>query len=91
MPETALPAGIDLDALADAIAERLAARTRLPALLDQQAAMAFVGLSRSGWFRARSAGSLPKPVFIEGNGDRWRRKDLEEWVDRQKPRRSRQR
>lgn len=70
-----------------AVAE--AVGTPLPLLLGQPAAMAYVGLSRSSWFRAKSAGQLPRPVYVEGSGERWRRKDLDAWVERLKPHRRR--
>ncbi|MBA4191834.1 MAG: hypothetical protein C0467_27965 [Planctomycetaceae bacterium] len=71
------------EAIASAVAERIGKPT--PQLLDQSAARVFLGLSRSGWFRAKSADLLPRAVHIEGSGDRWRRKDLDNWIDRQKP------
>jgi predicted DNA-binding transcriptional regulator AlpA len=58
-----------------------------PALLDQPAAIVFTGLSRSGWFRLKATGKLPAPVHVEGSGERWRTKDLEDWIARMKPRR----
>ncbi|VTR94739.1 unnamed protein product [Gemmata massiliana] len=30
-------------------------------------------------------GSLPKAVHVEGSGDRWRRADLDKWIERLKP------
>lgn len=84
MADTTLTA--DLAALVKgAIAEAIGAP--VPLLLDQPAAIAYTGLSRSGWFRLKSADLLPRPVHVEGSGDRWRRKDLDAWAERQKPRR----
>jgi predicted DNA-binding transcriptional regulator AlpA len=74
-----------VEAITAAVAERL--DTPLPQLLDQTSARKYLGLSRSGWFRAKSADLLPKPLFIEGSGERWRRKDLDGWLERQRPRR----
>jgi predicted DNA-binding transcriptional regulator AlpA len=61
----------------------------LPLLLTQEQAWAFVGLSRSAWYALRAADALPKPIMIPGAGQRWRRKDLEAWVDRLQPTRQR--
>lgn len=77
-----------LAAVRAAIAEELAAAS-VPQLLDGVQARKYVGLSRSGWFRALSAGRLPKPVFVEGSGERFRRVDLDKFVERLKPRRKR--
>jgi predicted DNA-binding transcriptional regulator AlpA len=77
----------DLDLVADAIAAKLSQRFDRPALLNQVDALAYVGLPRSSWYRAKSAGSLPAPVFIEGVGSRWRKRDLDTWIERLKPRR----
>jgi hypothetical protein len=73
-----------LDAVKAAVAEAL---ETIPALLDGAQARRYVGLSKSGWHRARSAGLLPKPVLVEGSGDRYRRADLDKFVERLKPRR----
>jgi predicted DNA-binding transcriptional regulator AlpA len=53
----------------------------LPLLLDQPAAIAFTGLSRSCWYRLRGAGKLPAPVRVPGSGLHWRRRDLEKWAE----------
>ncbi len=74
-----------VDAITAAVAERL--DKPMPQTFDQTEAREYVGLSRSGWFRAKSAGLVPKPIFIEGNGERWRRRDLDAWIQRMKPRR----
>ncbi len=59
----------------------------VPQLLDQPSAMNYCGLKRSGWFRVKSAGLLPKPLTIEGSGERWRRADLDRWIAAMRPRR----
>jgi len=59
--------------------------TGVPQLLDQVDAMKYVGLKRSGWFRAKSAGLLPKAVYLEGSGERWKKKDLDAWIERMRP------
>ncbi|MBL8799664.1 MAG: hypothetical protein JNM56_37625 [Planctomycetia bacterium] len=60
-----------------------------PLLLTQEQAWEFVGLSRSGWYALRATGELPKPISIPGTGQRWRRRDLAQWVDGLKPSRKR--
>ncbi len=78
----------DFDALVaklDLILETVAKPTAQ--LLDQPAAMGYCGLKRSGWFRLKSAGLLPKPLTLEGSGERWRRADLDRWIAAMKPRR----
>ena len=74
-----------VDAIKAAVAEAIGAT--VPQLLDQTAAMRYVGLSKSGWFRAKSAGLLPNPVYIDGSGEKWKRRDLDAWVERLKTRR----
>lgn len=58
-----------------------------PQLLDQSEAARYCGLARSSWFRLRSEGKLPPPVAVAGTGLKWRRRDLDEWLARLKPRR----
>jgi predicted DNA-binding transcriptional regulator AlpA len=77
--------GADLPALAEAIAERLAEKVIVPQTLDGRGAARYLGLSRSGFARARAAGALPRPVLIEGSGMRYRKRDLDEWLARRKP------
>jgi predicted DNA-binding transcriptional regulator AlpA len=76
-----------LDRLLAAIKSAVAETIATPHLLDGAQARRYVGLSRSGWFRAASAGVLPKPVFIAGSGDRYRRADLDRFVERLRTRR----
>lgn len=76
-----------VDAVAQAVADRLAAPAAQT--FDQPGAIAYSGLPRSTWFRLRSAGKLPAPVEVEGTGPRWRRSDLDKWLERLKPRRTR--
>jgi predicted DNA-binding transcriptional regulator AlpA len=54
-------------------------------LLSQPEAWAFCGLSRSVWFRLKSAGKLPPPVGSATSNPRWRRADLQRWIERLKP------
>jgi predicted DNA-binding transcriptional regulator AlpA len=56
--------------------------TAVPLLLPQPAAWIYLGLSRSAWFRLKSANKLPRPVSVPGVGPHWRRSDLEDWVSR---------
>jgi predicted DNA-binding transcriptional regulator AlpA len=48
-----------------------------------------VGLSRSAWFRLRSAGACPAPVSLPGSHPRWRVADLQRWVNNLRPARRR--
>jgi predicted DNA-binding transcriptional regulator AlpA len=75
-----------VDAVADAVVAKLGTVTT-PQSMSQPAAWKYIGVSRSAWFRLKSAGLLPKPIALAGAGDRWRRKDLDAWLDRMKPRR----
>jgi hypothetical protein len=90
-----VPAGAELDptALLDQLVAAIGARTP-PAtaaalLLTQEEAWGFLGVSRSAWFRLRSADKLPAPVEIPGVGQRWRRRDLEGFVAKLRPSRRR--
>jgi predicted DNA-binding transcriptional regulator AlpA len=74
-----------VDAVAQAVSERLSQPH--PQLLDGVAARRYLGMSKSGWHRAKSAGLLPAAVFIEGSGSRWRKRDLDSWLERLKSRR----
>jgi predicted DNA-binding transcriptional regulator AlpA len=60
----------------------------VPLLLNGVKAARYLGLSRSGWFRAKAVVGFPKPVRVLGNGDRWRKADLDEWVAKMRPSRS---
>jgi predicted DNA-binding transcriptional regulator AlpA len=59
-----------------------AAPAPVPLLLNQLAAIQYLGLSRSAWYRLRSAEKLPKPVSVPSCGPHWRRADLDKWVKR---------
>ncbi len=87
--ETAsVPSGAtDFKLLVEAVVRAVVAQIAapVPQLLDQVQARRYCGLSKSGWFRAKSADLLPKSVFIEGSGERWKRRDLDAWIERQKP------
>lgn len=76
-----------LNAKLDVILETLAKPATLPLTLSQPEAMAFTGLSKSAWHRLKSAGLLPRPVHLPGAGDRYRTRDLQDWVAKQKPKR----
>jgi hypothetical protein len=54
----------------------------VPLLLPQPAAVTYLGLSRSAWYRLKGAGRLPAPVSVPGAGvgPVWRRADLEKFV-----------
>jgi predicted DNA-binding transcriptional regulator AlpA len=70
------------------IAEQKAEQTAppaVPALLDGVRAARYVGLSKTGWYRAKSVVGFPKPVRVEGSGLRWRRVDLDAWVSGMRP------
>jgi predicted DNA-binding transcriptional regulator AlpA len=54
-------------------------------LLSQPQSWAFVGVTRSVWFRLRAEGKLPPPVGSATGNPRWRRSDLQSWVARLKP------
>jgi predicted DNA-binding transcriptional regulator AlpA len=60
----------------------------VPLLLPQPAAWTFLGVSRSAWFRLRSAGKLPVPVSVPGAGLHWRSADLRRWAENLRPRRA---
>lgn len=78
------------DAPADALIAAVVAAMRehagpLRQTFDQAGAIAYVGVSRSAWFRLRAADELPAPVAIPGCGPRWRRADLDRWLAKLKP------
>jgi predicted DNA-binding transcriptional regulator AlpA len=55
----------------------------VPLLLDQAGAIAYLGVSRSAWYRLRAADKkLPRPVSLPGagTGPLWRRADLEKYT-----------
>jgi predicted DNA-binding transcriptional regulator AlpA len=63
-----------------------ALRSPVALLLPAEDAAALLGQSRSGFYAGVAAQTLPAPVQTP-SGPRWRRKDLEAWVERQKARR----
>ncbi len=74
-------------AVKSAVAELVASQATAPALLDQPAAIRYTGLSRSSWYRLKSADLLPTAVAV-GDLLRRRKVDLDQWVSRLgKPRR----
>lgn len=55
-----------------------------PLLLTDVQAAALVGVSRAHWHRLRAAGKLP-PAIKLGRSCRWRRRDLELWIEHSCP------
>jgi predicted DNA-binding transcriptional regulator AlpA len=49
-------------------------------LIPDTAAAAMAGVSRATWHRLRAAGKLPPAVRL-GRALRWRRRDVELWID----------
>ena len=85
---TSSPIGAaDFENFVKRIVDAVAEQVQVPALLDAVAARRYCGLSKSGWHRAKSAGLLPKSVYVEGSGDRWRKRDLDHWIERMRSRR----
>lgn len=77
-------------ALVEQLADRIVAALReaaspVPMLLDAEQAAAYAGVSRSGWYRLVAAGVIPQAIRIEGVGPRWRRSDIDRWVERLRP------
>ena len=70
-------------------AVREAATMPPPQLLDADQTAAYCGLSRSGMYRLLAADDFPIPVRPEGSLPRWKRSDLDKWIDRLKPGRGR--
>jgi predicted DNA-binding transcriptional regulator AlpA len=68
-----------VDAVAKAVSEKLSAP--VPQTFSQAQAIAFTGVSRTAWYRLKAMGKLPAPIRIAGSGGRWRRKDLERWLE----------
>jgi predicted DNA-binding transcriptional regulator AlpA len=66
---------------------RAQANRPAPQTFGQNDAIAYVGLPESTWFRLRSAGEIPEPVEVPGSGPRWRKRDLDKYLDSLKPRR----
>jgi predicted DNA-binding transcriptional regulator AlpA len=81
----------DFERLVKELKSALVEAVSVPLLLDGTAARKYVGLSKSGWHRAKSAGKLPTSVYVEGSGERWRKKDLDVWIEQQRPRRGKRR
>lgn len=71
------------ETVAKAVAELLLVGT--PQTLNGKEARTYLGMSKSAFSRARAADELPKPVRVPGAGLRYRRKDLELWVEKLKP------
>lgn len=45
----------------------------------------YIGISRSAFYRLLAKGQVPPPVAVPGSERRWRRADLDEWIDQLKP------
>jgi hypothetical protein len=90
-PPPAVLGRADFEQLLDAIRATITEAASVPALLDGLAARRYLGLSKTGWHRAKSAGLLPKSVHVDGSGERWRKTDLDRFTAGLKPRRSRKR
>ena len=71
----------DLDALADALADRL----RVPLLLTGAAAAKLAGLSVAEWKRLKASarpGTFPRPRRIEGRAEpMYHKDDVRAWAD----------
>lgn len=50
-----------------------------PLALTAEQAAALIGISRTHFYRLRSAGKLPQPVRL-GGAVRWLREELEAWL-----------
>ena len=59
-----------------------------PQTFDQVGARAYLGISRTVWFRAKAKGDIPDPVLVGGT-PRWRRLDLQKYLERLRPFRKR--
>lgn len=49
-------------------------------LLNAEQAWTICGLSKAAWYKANSAGRIPRPVKI-GGAARWRRQELFAWIE----------
>lgn len=58
-----------------------------PLLLRVEEAAALLGMKKSTFYQAVSAGRVPGPVDMPGAVQRWKRSDLEKCVERMKTRR----
>lgn len=79
-PADAVPA-----LLADILAELRARNAPPPLMLAAKDAAELLGIGQTSFYAAVSGGDLPKPCDTPG-GPRWKRSDLERWVERLKPR-----
>ena len=52
-----------------------------PALLSAQAVGVMLSLSKRAVFRMRSTGKICKPLKVGQGAIRWRRSDLERWIE----------
>lgn len=52
----------------------------VPELLRDTQAAAMLGISRSKIWELNSSGKLPRPVKL-GHAVRWRRRELQNWID----------
>ena len=51
-----------------------------PLLLDVREAAALIGVSRATFWKLHSQGRVPLPVRLSGRVVRWRKHELEAWV-----------
>ncbi len=58
-----------------------------PALLTAEQAWTLCALSKASWYKAKSAGRIPREVRI-GGALRWRRDELLRWINAGCPARS---
>jgi predicted DNA-binding transcriptional regulator AlpA len=54
--------------------------TTVNLLVDAREAATLCGMSRAAWYKQLSSGKIPRPVKI-GSISRWRRRELERWID----------
>jgi excisionase family DNA binding protein len=86
-----IPAGL-VDAIASAIADRLAARHAPPAevsvspWLDFEAARVYLGFSRDALYKLTAARAIPFRKRVGGQGLRFHRGELDAWMDEAYPR-----
>jgi predicted DNA-binding transcriptional regulator AlpA len=80
----------DARLIANRIARKLLHRpVVVPSLMGIAQTAAYVGLSKGTVYRLRSGDMFPGPVDVPGCEDQWRRADLDQWLDRLKPRKRR--
>ena len=58
------------------------AETSSPLLLEVREAAALISVSRATFWRLHSKGAVPLPIRLSGRVVRWRRDELEAWVQK---------